>query len=91
VHFVQYSVSIVVCAEKVTPLPDASRTTGTHGWKRNVIFTETGCGEPVTCPMPGPYQMYPVFGTVGTVGQLPPAAFCWSLVWLGPLSHADLR
>jgi hypothetical protein len=48
---------MVVSAEKVTPLPEASRTTGTHGWKRKVIFTVIACGVPVDCPMPPLYQM----------------------------------
>src|SRR5438132_9127264 len=37
----QYSVTMVDCAEIVTPFPLASRITGTQGWKRKVTLTVT--------------------------------------------------
>src|ERR1700693_2415007 len=57
---------MVDCAEMTTPLPAASRTTGTQGGKRNEILTVTAPRPGV--PMPELYQMNPVLGVVGVVG-----------------------
>src|SRR3989442_12061776 len=58
---------MVDSAEMTTPFPEASRTTGTQGWKRTEIWTVISPRPGV--PTPELYQMVPVFGTVGVEGN----------------------